>query len=153
MYCMFITTTTKHATFFAVFAATAMFVAEPTFATERMLPGQYQTIAVTADGKSRTVTSCFTPEDAKTTNDDVKVGRADMEKATQKAGNGVCKITDYNFVGDTQTTKMVCSGNTTTTVRQTFRGNNAGDSQTTITRGGKTVQEINSTYKRIGACK
>lgn len=144
---------TKHAIYLTALAVTAVGLAAPVCATERMLAGLYETTVIKPDGKSRTLTSCFTAEDAKTTDDDVKVGRANMEKATEKAGKGVCKLTAYDFVGDTQTTKMECTGNTTTTVRQTFHGNAAGDNQTTTTSGGKTVQVINTTYKRIGACK
>lgn len=150
---IFLTITAKHAIFLAALAATAVFVAAPAFARERMIEGQYETTTVTADGKSRTGTSCFTAEDAKTTNDDVKVGRANMEKATEKAGKGVCKITAYDFVGDTLSTRMVCSGNMTSTTRQTFHGNTASDTQTTITLGGKTVQDMHGTSKRVGACK
>lgn len=145
--------TAKHALSLAALAVTAVFVAAPAFATERMLPGRYETTQVKADGKSQTVTSCFTAEDAKTINDDVKVGRVNMEQATEKAGKGVCKITAYDFVGDTLSTKMLCSGNMTMTTRQTFHGNTAFDSQTTTTLGAKTVQDMHFTSKRVGACK
>ena len=149
----FLNITAKNAISLAALAVTAVFVAAPAFATERMLPGRYETTQVKANDKSQTVTSCFTAEDAKTINDDVKIGRVNMEQATQKSGNGVCKITAYDFVGDTLSTRMVCSGNMTMITRQTFHGNNAFDSQTTTTIDGKIVQDMHFTSKRVGACK
>ena len=150
---IFLTINAKHAIFLAALAMTAVLVAAPAFAAERMLAGLYETTTVTADGKSRTLTSCFTAEDAKTINDDVKVGRANMEKATEKGGSGVCKITGYDFVGETLSMKMVCSGNMITTIHQTFHGKTASETQTTITHDGKTAQDMHSTSKRVGACK
>lgn len=143
-----LTMAAERAIFLAAVAVTALFVAAPAFATGRMLAGLYETTTVTADGKSRTGTRCITAEDAKTADDDAKVGRAYMEKASK----GACKVTAYDFVGDTVTTTMVC-GTHTVIGRQTFHGNDATDGHTTMSSGGKIMLDAHFTSKRIGACK
>lgn len=148
MNCILLTIAAKCAIFLAASVVTTVFVAAPAFATERMLAGQYETTTVTADGKSRTGTRCITAEDAKTANDDANVGRAYMEKASK----GTCKVTAYDFVGDTVSTTMVC-GKATVIGRQTFHGNDAFDGDTRITSEGKTMLAAHFTSKRLGACK
>ena len=143
-----LTFTATHTIFLTALAATALSIAAPAFATERILAGLYETTTVTADGKSRTGTHCITADDAKTADDDAKIGRAYMEKASK----GACKVTAYDFVGDTVTTTMVCRTHTVSG-RQTFHGNDATDFHTTITSGGKIVLDAHGTSKRIGACK
>ena len=139
----------KPAIFLSALALTAMLMAVPVFAAERVLAGQYEITTVEADGKTRTGTNCITAEQAAGVNGDAKVGRAYMEKAAK----GACKVTAYDIVGDTVSTEMVCGGGTTVVGRVTFHGNDASESHTTITRGGKTVLDAHLKSKRVGACK
>ena len=145
---MFLAITAKRAILFAALSMTAMTVAAPALAAQRMLAGLYETTTVTADGQSRTGTGCITAEEAKAVDDDAKVGRAYMEKASK----GACKVTAYDFSGNTVSTTMVC-GNGTVMGRQTFRGNDAFDGDTTMKSGGKTMLAAHFTAKRVGACK
>ena len=146
---IFLTLTAKPAIFLSALALTAVFVAAPVFATERVLAGLYEITTVTADGKSRTGTLCITAEQAAGVNGDAKVGRAYMEKAA----NGACKVTAYELVSDTVSSTMVCGANATVSGKTTFHGNDASESHTTMTRGGKTVLDAHLTSKRVGACK
>ena len=145
---MFLAITAKRTIFLAALLVTSITVAAPSLATQRMLAGLYETTTVTADGKSRTGTRCITAEEAKTVDDDAKVGRAYMEKASK----GACKVTAYDFVGNTVSTTMVC-GKGTVMGRQTFRDNDAFDGDTTMKSGGKTMLAAHFTAKRVGACK
>jgi hypothetical protein len=140
---------TKRTILFASLSCVIATVALPLHAADRLISGQYEFTATT-DGKTQTLSRCFTPEEAKSVNGDAKAGR----EYAEKAGKGTCSITAYDVKGDTVSLSMAC-GDSVTTSRATYHGNTYdADTTTTFTIDGKRI--VRATHvkaKRVGACK
>jgi Protein of unknown function (DUF3617) len=127
--------------------AAIVLVTPAAHAANRLASGKWEA-AMTADGATKTVTYCITPEEATSINGDSKTGREFAEKKAQKAGSN-CAFKSYEIKGNTGSYALAC-GDRTITDTTVYNGETS-EGVKTVTNAGKTIT-TRLKSRRVGTC-